>query len=239
METTKAAFEKLVFFGYKPILLAPKSKKPIFAEWNKHYNCHKYFPLLNNTDGFNVGILLGNVIDIEGDDEKANKFLNDLFINIPHPSFKSYKSTHHLFRARPNYNLTRFQGRGIEIRARDHQSVVPPSIHELEGAVYEWTSDVQHISTLPILTKQIEYAIYRYCNLNNKTVKKGSCVIHCNECRKKCYLKKKRVELEIYFYKSKNQKWICHECRNQPVAKELRAFKRSGCMDDLFRIQLG
>jgi len=233
METVKSSFEKLVFLGFQPILLFPKTKKPIFASWNKNYNPNKYFRIIDNNSDYNIGVLLGDVIDVEGDNEKANKFLDNLFSDIHHPVYKSFKSSHHLFRARSNFNVTRFNQNGIEIRAKGHQSVVPPSIHEIDGAIYEWINDVTHISTLPILNINLEQEIYRFCNnIGAKVLRKHSMRIWCSKCEKQIMLNKKRTHLEIEIFKRMNQKWKCHKCRPFSIKNEIKSFRKSGCKDD-------
>lgn len=220
----KEAFRQYLHLGYKPILLAPKSKKPILRAWNLNYQPNYYLNILRKSNNFNLGFLLGEVVDIEGDSAGANKFLNKFLADIPHPIFKSFKSTHHLFKNFPGNNITRFNARGIEIRAFRHQSVVPPSIHESD-CNYEWQTRLFHNFEIPYLNKQILSGIYNFCGCKQIIVKPGNIDIKCGICSKINYINKKRLESELKIFKMDGMKWACHKCRPNKITERIRLFR--------------
>lgn len=127
------------------IAVKPNSKTPVFRKWNSGYRAdwQRYF--LESHDDYNIGILLGKVVDVEADDERADNLLNSLIGDMPHPQYRSTKSTHHLFLT-PDYDLTRIVIQGIEFRGYRHQSLLPPSISP-SGKKYEWLKK----STFPVM----------------------------------------------------------------------------------------
>jgi Bifunctional DNA primase/polymerase, N-terminal len=133
------------------IVINPNSKSPVFKKWNGGYrpDWHRFF--LETHNDYNIGILLGRIIDVEADDEQADKLLNSLIGNTPHPQYRSAKSTHHLFLT-PNYNLTRTVIQGIEFRGYKHQSLLPPSISPT-GLKYEWLKKSSF--PVPAMPKQL------------------------------------------------------------------------------------
>ena len=110
---TKEAFLKYLDFGYQPILLHQNTKVPIFYGWQNKYNHKNYCDLLNSNKKYNIGFLLGNIVDIEGDTEEANNILNNYFLAINHPIYKSKKSFHHLYF--PYFTLTAHRGQHFNI----------------------------------------------------------------------------------------------------------------------------
>lgn len=228
---TKAAFSLYISQGFKPILLAPKSKKPILKQWNKNYDARRYNKILQVNTDYNIGFLLGDVVDIEGDNQRANNFLNDLFCDIPHPIFTSFKSTHHLFKVYKGFSTTRFHKKGIEIRAKYHQSVVPPSIHAEDDTKYEWIFPSDHVSCLPIFTKELENAIFKFCNINKEFVKKDHVRIFCSVCKNKKYGHNKRINAEIVAFKKIGLKWSCNSCRTICIKDNVRKIRKLNYMD--------
>jgi hypothetical protein len=222
-------FRTYLDLGYQPILLFPKTKQPILKDWNKKYDSAPYFEILKQRKNFNLGLLLGELLDIEGDNKTANYFLNNLFKDIIHPTFSSYKSTHHLFRSRNNSYFTRFVNSGIEIRSHQHQSVAPPSKHAEMDYVYTWTSPPTHIFEIPVLTEELEFKIKRFCGLGSTITKPNQQEVWCGICTKKCFCNKIRLEKEINYFKSMNLKWTCHKCRPKSTKEIIKAAISSGC----------
>ena len=216
------AFRNYRNLGYQPILLQPKSKRPIITKWNKNYDANLYWKLLQTNSDYNLGFLLGEIIDVEGDNKQANNFLDNLLDKIDHPKYISLKSTHHLFRRRPGSKITRIHAKGVEIRCINHQSVVPPSMHLEDDFRYDWITPLPHISRLPILPIALEYKIRYYCKGKRKIVKFGHLAINCANCRDKKHGNAKRIYQEIEIFKKNNMAWICHSCRPFSITEEIR-----------------
>ena len=210
----KDAFVKYLDFGYQPILLHPNTKMPIFYGWQKKYNFKNYYELLKNNINYNIGFLLGNIVDIEGDSEEANNILNNYFLTINHPVYKSKKSFHHLFK-NLHRNITRIQINNFEIRGYNHQSVVPPSkVDSIEN--YTWTEDLIPFKYLP----EIPNDFAKNFNIKNfKTYKKtiskdkSKSGIWCFKCKNKFYLNKQYLSLQLEKIKQANKQWLCKICK--------------------------
>jgi len=188
--------------------------------WNQKYSFNRIEKFLKlNPGNYNFGILLGDVIDIEGDSSDANAFLQELFKDIPHAIYKSSKSTHHLFRM-GSQTFTRIICNTIEFRGHGHQSVVPPSIHE-DGTKYNWVSKKYHVNDLTFLPKDLEIKIKRFKSRNLNFTKPHSKKILCAECRQVCFVNKRRLLLEIDVVKSMDKKWMCHKCRPYDTRPQL------------------
>jgi hypothetical protein len=226
---TKTAFKHYVSLGYRPILLQHKSKKPLFRNWNGNYNKKKYLEILQSKSDYNIGLLLGDVIDVEGDNLIANNFLENLFKNIPHPTYKSLKSTHHIFRNYPSSKLTRFHSKGIEIRAYTHQSVVPPSVHQEGNFQYTWLHELKSIYEMPFFSIDLENKIKKFCDKTFNFVKKDHTKIWCIECKKLCFGHIKRIEKEIEVFKTEGKKWMCHSCRPEKITNKVRKLNFLDC----------
>ena len=215
-------FSYYIELGYQPILLAPKSKSPILRDWNKKYDPKPYFTLLKNRVQYNMGFLLGKIVDIEGDTPEANEFLNKIFYDYIHPSFRSYKSTHHIFKCRDNYNLKRFASKGIEIRNRQHQSVVPPSQHEQMAESYAWTSPPVEYTEIPVFDEILESKIKRFCGLSNSIIKPNHQKVWCANCRNQKFINGNRFNQELSLFKSMGLPWTCHKCREVDLRPLIR-----------------
>jgi len=227
----RSAFSAYLSHGYRPILLADKSKKPILKKWNTGYNPDYYKYLLKNSNNFNIGLLLGDIIDIEGDNDAANNFLNDLFKNIEHPVFKSLKSTHHLFRNYPGSKITRWHAKSIEIRAYKHQSVVPPSTHEMQNFSYEWQTDLPYASQVPIFTKDLQNRIFNFCGLQKQICKPDSVKAACFKCKNKKFVHRKRFFCEIEIFRATGHLWMCRNCRPKSINDHVRNIRKTMVWD--------
>ena len=206
----KEAFLKYLDFGYQPILLHHNTKVPIFFKWQKNYNHNIYLPLLDNEKKYNIGLLLGKTVDIEGDSEEANQILENNFFHINHPIYKSKKSYHHLFK-NTFRNISRIQIERIEIRGYCHQSVVPPSNVDSEKD-YIWIEDLVPYKDLPEIP--IEFAKkYKLPSLKRilkeKNREASLSAIWCSNCSKKHLLNEKLLKSIL----SKKEKWRCKPCK--------------------------
>jgi hypothetical protein len=136
----------------KIIPVLEDSKRPAFADWTTHHNPEAIKSYFEANPKANMGLLLGEIIDVEADKECGNKYLNDQILrDYPHPKWKSNKSIHHLFRHPKirhgkRINCNRFQ-QGIEFRGYGGHSVLPPSI--VAGIRYDWLPGELFIPEMP------------------------------------------------------------------------------------------
>lgn len=210
---TKEAFLKYLDFGYQPILLHQNTKVPIFYGWQNKYNHKNYCDLLNSNKKYNIGFLLGNIVDIEGDTEEANNILNNYFLAINHPVYKSKKSFHHLFK-NTHINISRIQIKNFEIRGFKHQSVVPPSNVD-SNEDYTWIEDLIPIKELPEIPTDFikNFNILSFVKKRKQLTKsKNKSAIWCSNCRNKFHLNGDFLILQLKKLKSLNQKWSCKSC---------------------------
>lgn len=130
--------------GLKLIPLYSQSKKPLFKGWQNGFDKNRFLDIISEHPSCNIGVLLGEIVDVEGDSPEANDLINELIGDYIHPKYTSNKSTHHFF-VNPDPGLTKisFQSnsksntKDIEFRASKHMSVLPPSVHE-SGVRYVW-----------------------------------------------------------------------------------------------------
>lgn len=210
-------FEYYSKLGYEVIPIHYKTKTPVFHKWNKNYNYNLMHSYVNQaTVPLNFGILLGNIIDIEGDCVESNGQIDDLFKKIDHPIFTSTKSKHHLFRCNIK-NLTRIVKDNIEYRCHNHQSVIPPSCHE-NGTQYEWITNVYDFKDIPQLPGNVEGFLNKLIknqkkNFFKKEIKPGHTQALCVKCNEKSYIHQERYKKELFIFKEFRQTWSCHKCR--------------------------
>lgn len=214
-------FDFYTNLGFKVIPLYYATKIPIFKSWNKFHNKKTLREfLITNPAEFNFGILLGEIIDVEGDSEEANDFLDRIFKEVPHPIYVSSKSKHHIFRNKNN-KITRTSYKNIEYRAYMHQSVIPPSTHE-NGTKYEWITKILPVHEIPYLPSNLE------CQLRKCTFKKANQLkpdhteIFCNDCKSKFYIHKNRLKLEMQVLRELKMKWSCNKCRTIDLRELVR-----------------
>lgn len=225
-------FDAYVLCGLQPIAIYKGDKCPIGKAWNENWSVQRWRPMFEQTNDLNMGILLGNIVDVEGDTDQANKDLNDMIGDLPHPMFKSSKSIHHIF-LNPDQNLTRKVMNGIEFRAYTHQSVVPPSTHN-SGNKYEW------ISNYNLSVPQMPSVLYEYyiSNLkqnskspkivrNKKKLKQGHIKTICKICNCSFFVHKKRLVLEVRSFQKMNLPWMCRGCREIDVKDMCREIRKS------------
>ena len=221
--TTKAKwFELYVQAGFQPIAVFKEKKAPVGMGWNLNWTAEKWRPYFEIEDAYDMGILLGDIIDVEGDTEEANDLLMQMTEYAPHPMFRSQKSTHHLF-LNPYPELTIKKFNGMEFRANRHQSVVPPSTHK-SGAKYGWLAGSK------FRVPEMPQELMDYYELNNKCKtadrsKPGHTQIDCRICKEAYFIHKKRLILELRAFKKLKLPWMCHGCREFDIRESCRSIR--------------
>lgn len=228
MPTTIDHFDALTEQGLKIIPLWENSKVPMFKRWNINWDRKKARSKLEIFPDANIGLLLGDVIDVEGDNEEANHVLDGLIGNYPHPSYKSIRSTHHLF-ITPDPRLRIFKMGKIEFRGHGHQSVLPPSSHY--GFHYQWICDLNSPPPEMPDSLRIFYEKHRL----GRTIKPGHMKVWCHQCRKKKYIHRKRFDLELTAFNEMGLGWQCQQCREIDLRSACRAIRR-GIIGNQMRI---
>ena len=167
--------------------------------------------MFQNNPNANIGLLLGDIVDVEGDTPEANQRINKLIGDCKHPIYRSDKSEHHLF-ANPFPTLTRSAFDGIEFRANRHQSVLPPSRHP-SGCLYQWI--VEPTGDLPLLPDDLSDLLLQHLGsqpVPNRPNRANSWA-RCKKCNKKVFLSKKRLDLELKAFQAAGLTWMCNSCR--------------------------
>lgn len=225
-------FDKYVDLGLKPIPIYKKTKTPIESAWNKNWSVERWRHRFS-TGEHNMGILLGDIVDVEADSEDANDLLERIIDGCPRPRFRSSKSIHNLFK-NPDPSLTRIVVNGIEFRGNLHQSVVPPSCHE-DGSKYMWLSG----SVFPIPEMPDELKRFYFQNKDTRKIrgkkqkppaaksKDGFLRTHCNGCKKKYHINKTRLMLEVRAFKTYGLPWLCRNCKSVDVREDCRKIRKT------------
>lgn len=215
-------FDALTRQGLKVIPLRQGSKAPIYKNWNKKWNLESTREKFEAFPNANIGLLLGDIVDVEGDSEEANQIILELIKDYPHPTYKSSKSIHHLFLT-PDARLRRFCWNEIEFRGHGHQSVLPPSI--INETKYKWLSSFQF--PVPYMPEELINFLNKKRKQASKKfkLKKNYKKINCFICRKQIMLHKKRIELEIEAFKILSQRWQCNKCRSVDIRSACRLIR--------------
>lgn len=219
-------FDFYVSQGLKPIAVYKRSKRPVGKGWNKNWSVSKWRPCFE-TDRYNMGIILGDVVDVEGDCPESNALLLELIGDVARPKWGSSKSTHNLFLS-PDPYLTRVVVHGIEFRGKNHQSVVPPSSHK-DGPVYGWLSgSVWPPPPMPPALKQFyldnKPSIRRH--RAKKRLKDGFIRTHCNICKGGFFIHERRLLLEVRAFQEYRLPWMCHGCREIDMRDSCRRLRK-------------
>lgn len=209
-------FDALTARGLKIIPLRENSKIPVCKGWSSYWDRVAARDRLLAFPDANLGLLLGEVVDVEGDSDDANRQILDLIGDYPHPSYTSTKSIHHLFLS-PDPALRHFRHGDIEFRGHGHQSVVPPSHHQ--GVVYRWLRPY-HFPVPPMPDRLKRF----YFNRQKATAPSRRHHVHaaCARCGKKWFVHRKRFGLELDAFQSLGERWQCHGCRRvdlRPVCR--------------------
>lgn len=220
-------FDSYVKCGLKPLPLHPGTKIPVLKDWQNDWSVHKYRHFFAENPRLNIGILLGNIIDVEGDSQIANDAIFDFVRHTPHPMFKSSKSVHHLF-VSPDPSITICKIGAIEFRGHRHQSVIPPSVHK-SGIEYKWLKD-SAFPPPPMPQKLIDFLYehrkdIRHVKPKPNGKKSNHAMTFCNTCKRKNFLHKKRLVLEVRAFATLGLKWQCQKCRTvdvRPLCRDIR-----------------
>ncbi len=215
MEALITQFDSLVRYGLQVIPIQSNSKRPIYRDWTS-YNPKKARNYVLNDPNVNLGILLGRVIDVEGDTDEANATIDDLIGDYPHPVYKSSRSKHHLFLT-PDRRLTHFSFKNIEFRGYGHQSLLPPS--RVGSTRYQWLQMTETIPPLPPLLLKF----YRQKSKNHHgLLKPGHIEATCSICDEQFYIHNKRFDLELKAFRLIGSKWECRSCRTVDLRQACR-----------------
>lgn len=213
-------YTKKLFWKVTPV--APGSKNPVLESWNKVYDRDKIRKHFENNPDYNLGICLGQYVDVEADTEKGNRVLSQIIGNTPHPTWRSKRSVHHLF-LNPDPLLTKYVIHGVEFRGHNHQSLLPPSV--VNGVRYRWASGETVVPEMPkSLLKFYWKNVRRY--IRKGVGQTNTERIWCAVCREECHVPSVRLALERQAFNSLNQKWQCKKCR-QDIRPLCRRLKRS------------
>ncbi len=221
MLTKLEEFEKLVSLGLKITPLIPGTKVPMLPKWTE-WDYRKAKSAIESISDVNLGIVLGDVMDVEGDSEKANAKISKLIGDYKHPVYYSQKSFHHLFQS-PDPSITIVKKQSIEFRGARHQSVIPPS-KLLSGTKYEWITDLN----CPIPPMPPRLLQYFNSIIAEKIIvqKPDSILVNCFECNKKFYINKKRFALESEILRQIDKRWMCNSCRDYDLRGWCRKLRR-------------
>jgi hypothetical protein len=214
-------FDAYVQAGLKVIPLYARTKIPVGKNWNDGWNqdwCRWSFKKYPES---NMGLLLGDIVDIEGDDDQANDIVKNLIGDTPHPMYRSSKSTHHLF-LNPDSKLTILQHDKIEFRAHRHQSALPPSKHE-DGSPYSWLKGTKFpVPKMPD-SLLIYYNKLQDCKPNLKTEHIRP---WCSVCHKKILIHKNRYNSEKEIFDNLGYRWQCRNCRKYDLRPMVRLLRK-------------
>ncbi len=212
-------FDVLTNHGLQVIPLHENSKIPISKGWTQNWCPKAAREKLLELPNCNIGLLLGNVVDVEGDSEEANRIVADLIGDYPHPSYQSTKSVHHLFQ-NPDPDLWHFRWEMIEFRGWGHQSVLPPSSHE--GVQYRWLRNFKF--PIPPMPERLAEFLRNKAKCK-KTHSKTHRNLWCSLCRNKQSIHRGRFERELRVFKEMGLQWQCHRCRKIDLRPLCRTFK--------------
>lgn len=218
-------FDKYSALGLKVIPVYRNSKVPVGRNWNQNYNRERCRQAVA-TGQYNLGLLLGDLVDVEGDSDEGNDLLARLIDGVPHPMWRSSRSVHHLFR-NPDNTLQTCRFFDIEFRAHGVQSVLPPSIHE-DGSPYLWLEK----SEFPV--PPMPQALLDFYSQHRRTApatkikpkgKTGFLKTRCKVCGSMESIHQKRLLLEVRAFKEFKLPWMCHGCREidvRPTCRNIR-----------------
>jgi hypothetical protein len=220
MPTVIDHFDALTERGLRVIPLRENSKIPMCKAWNNHWDRRQARSKLEVFPDANIGLLLGEIIDVEGDSDEANHVIQELVGNYPHPSYQSVRSVHHLF-ATPDPTLRIFRVGEIEFRGHGHQSVLPPSSHH--GFQYHWLKNF--CFPPPEMPDKLLRFYQRHTQGIKDRCKPGHIRVWCDCCRESKWIHRKRFYEELAVFKLIDQKWTCHQCRNLDIRSACRMLR--------------
>lgn len=198
-------------YQWKIIPVYAHTKIPVGRNWNDRYNMSFARKYIASHDPVNLGLLLGDIVDVEGDTVESNQFLNDILKDYPHPSYVSNKSVHHLF-INPDEDLTGLKVNGLEFRGHRHHSVIPPSSHKA-GNTYEWLTPPGQVPLMPQRLLQFYNAHAKKKRQHRTVLRENFIAPLCTMCKESEFIHKKRYLLEVEAFKQIDKQWLCHPCR--------------------------
>jgi hypothetical protein len=214
--------------GFKVIPLIEGMKRPMCKDWTK-YDPDFNRMMIRKHPKCNLGLLLGEIVDVEGDTQHANELIDQLVGDYPHPVYISAKSRHHLFlNPFPGFRILKFEG--IEFRADRHQSVMPPST--VKGVQYTWENGCW-LDGIPKIPERL-LAFFTKIKDKKHVVKPGHMRLYCGKCQEPCFIHKKRFDLELELFKQVKQKWQCHDCREFDLRESCRSLRKQRRHNDTF-----
>lgn len=203
-------FDRYTQAGFKIIPLV--GKIPILGGWENAdaHDAGRCREMIQATPNSNMGLLLGEYVDVEGDSEQANATLDRLVGDTPHPKWRSSRSVHHLF-LNPDPELTRFVTKKIEFRGHKHQSVLPPSQHE-DGCLYSWMKGTKFpVPRMP--DALVDFYWSRRTSVRKPLLKPGHVSMTCHLCGYKTMLHHKKLIKERLWCSIAGVRWSCRKCR--------------------------
>lgn len=224
-------FDLYTDMGMKVIPVYRNSKVPVGKNWNGKYNKEKCRGMVG-TGSYNIGVLLGDYVDVEGDTPEANDLLMRMIDGLPHPMYRSSRSVHHLFQS-PDLELTATRFYDIEFRGQLHQSVLPPSVHE-SGQDYCWLKGTKF--PIPQMPEELRdfYFKNRRENKRRRPAKQekrhlphGLLNTECKVCHSFEIIHKKRLKLEVRAFAEYRLPWMCHKCRELDVRDACRRIRKT------------
>ena len=213
-------FDALTNQGLKVIPLCENSKAPMCKGWNNNWNKDESREKLRVFPDANIGLLLGDVVDVEGDSRAANQQILDLIGDYPHPTYTSAKSIHHIFIS-PDKNLRLLRVGEIEFRGHGHQSMLPPS--QMRGTRYMWLRSMKF--PVPEMPEPLYIFYLKQKKQYNHLRKPGHLQVWCSQCEAKCFLHKKRFTLELEAFKLFGSRWECQSCRTVDLRPACRLIR--------------
>lgn len=223
-------FDNYLSIGFQPIVLAPRSKKPLKKRWNSSYDPSMWRRYLEDRPDkpYNLGVLLGRFVDVESDTEEGNVMLSGLIGNVSHPCFRSDRSVHHIF-LNPDVNLTSAKFHGIEFRGSMVHSVFPPSTHQ-SGSQYRFLrGSVLQVPPMPKALLELYWDNREprgEASRRRPSIREGFKKTVCGSCGESSVVHCKRLSLEVAAFGSMNLQWSCRKCRRVDVRESCRSLRR-------------
>lgn len=219
-------FDALTARGLQIIPLRSNSKIPMCKGWVKRWDREIVRSKFEQFPDANLGLLLGNIIDVEGDSDEANQRLLDLIGDYAHPCYSSTKSIHHLFLT-PDLKLRHFRMGEIEFRGFGHQSVIPPSHHQ--GTEYRWLKTFRF--PVPIMPTRLRVFYETSAYKHRLNLKPGHIRVWCYTCKQEQLLHRKRWGLEVEVFRLLARKWDCQNCRELDLRPACRLLRLGACKE--------
>jgi hypothetical protein len=210
-------------FGWSVIPAFPNSKLPVGRRWNDGYSVAAARRYVAAHPKCNLGILLGDIVDVEGDTAEANALLAELTHGCTPPTYQSVKSTHRLFRT-PDRFLTSIRFDGIEFRGHRHHSLLPPS-RRPGGVAYQWLTAPGPVPAMPPALLAL-YQSHR--KRVRQDARPGFVRPVCALCEAKPFVHQKRFDLEVACFSRLGERWTCQSCRHTDVRAMCRQVRKDG-----------